>query len=283
MQSTQRAIATLAAGLLGCVLAQAQALEPFKSYDNFSQGPLDPARWIDFEQTRQIRDDGFRLMQRVWPFTGADVGVLPINYTERFVNPGAISAIKAKITVKAIEVSSCPNNSAVGDSRARIQGFFFNVGDPIRGTNMNDMHVQVRVIRRSDSTDAPGVLRVEGIAQQCRDLSCQGTAPVGPTIDLGAVRTGKAVTVEMQWDKPNKRFLFSRDNGSFSGSVAYGSFINPFSIPPSPYDDSLPPGIDNKTLQTRVVLPNCQSGPRVSGMIDAVFDRVAVNNSYPTP
>jgi hypothetical protein len=282
MKQAQKVLATITAGLLGCALAQAQSLEPFKSYDRFAEHSLlDPARWAEFEQVRQIKDDGLRLMQRLWPQTGSNSGFSSFNYSEHFVNPAAITAIKAKITVKAIEVSSCPSNVAVGDSRARIAGMFFNVGGAVPGSNLNDMYAQLRVIRRSNSTDAAGVLRVEGVVVHCKDSICQNALAVGPLIDLGTVSTGKPATVEMQWDKINKQFLFSRDNGTNSGSVTYGSYNNPDTG--LPYTDSSPPSLENKNVQTRMILPNCQSGPSVSGMIDAMFDNVSVNNSVPTP
>jgi hypothetical protein len=286
MKQAKEVLAAFTAGLLGCTLAQAQSLEPFKSYDRFAEHSLlDPARWAEFEQVRQIKDDGLRLMQRTWPFTGSDTGSSAPSYSEHFVNPAAITAIKAKITVKAFEVSSCAaNTTAVGDSRARIAGIFFNVGPtpPVPGSNIDDMHVQVRVIRQSNSNDAAGVLRVEGIVVHCMDPGCaSGPIVGGSVVPLGNVSTGTPVTVEMQWDKANKQFLFSRDNGTFSGSVVYGSFPNPKTG--LPYSDSWRPGVENKNLQARLTLPNCQSGPRVSGMIDAMFDNVSVNNSVPTP
>ena len=278
MKRAQRGLAALATGLLGCALAQAQSLEPFKSYDRFAEHSLlDPMRWAEFEQVRQIKDDGLRLMQRTWPFTGSDTGSSAPSYSEHFVNPAAITAIKAKITVKAYEVSSCPANVAIGDSRARIAGIFFNVGaaPPTPGSSLNDMHVQVRVIRQSTSSDAAGVMRVEGLVVHCMDPGCAGGPIVGGSVvPLGTVSTGTPVTVEMQWDKTNKQFLFSRDNGTRNGSVAYGSLG---------YDHLWAPGVENKNLQARLTLPNCHSGSRVSGMIDAIFDNVAVNNSVPTP
>jgi len=283
MRTSRKVVAGLVAGLLGLGGAQADGLEPLRLYDSFKAESLDPVRWFGTEQVRVIKGGKLNLMQRNWPATTSDFGATAISYNEGFVNPFAVTAIKARAVVNALEVSSCAANSSVGDSRARLTGAFFNVGSPTPtpGSVIDDMIAQIRVIRRSDSTDHDRVLRVEAVVGQCTSADCTQGLDVGPIVELGTARVGVPVTLEMQWDQPNRRFLFSRDNGALTGSVVYGSFTNPNTG--LPYQDSSPPKGPTKSLSTRMFLPNCQSGPRVSGMVDATFDNVFVNNSYPLP
>jgi hypothetical protein len=281
MRASRKLVAGLAAGLLCCGVAQAQGLEPLKLYDDFNADSLDPLRWFGAEQVRVIKGNKLNLMQRNWPSATSNFGATPFSYNEGFRNPEAITAIKAKVTVNALEVSSCAANATVGESRVRLSGAFFNVGTASPPSAVNDMIAQIRVIRRSDSTDAARVLRVEGVVTQCTNSDCSMGVDIGSIVELGTVHIGAPVTLEMQWDAPNDRFLFSRDDGKMTGSVVYGAFQN--ALTGEPIQDSSPPGSPNKSLSTRMFLPNCSSGPRISGMVDASFDNVFVNNSYPLP
>ena len=281
MQRNLKAVAALAVGLLCFAQVQAQGLEPLKLYDDFKTDSLDPLRWFGAEQARFSKGNKLHLMQRNWPLVISDSGATPFSYNENFRNPSFITAIKARVTVKELEVSSCAANTSVGDSRARLTGAFFNVGTASPPSAIGDAIAQIRVIRRSDSTDAARVLRVEGVVTQCTNADCSMGADIGPIVELGTVRIGTAVTLEMQWDALNDRFLFSRDEGKMTGSVVYGAFLN--ASTGQPIQDSSPPGSLNKSLSTRMFVPNCASGPRISGMVDASFDNVFVNSSYPLP
>jgi hypothetical protein len=257
------------AALTASVLAApvVQAMEPFKLYDKFSDSPLDPARWAEGERARFIKGGGLHLMQRSWGTAAADVGVTSANWSSAFPNPAAITEMRARVTIKDIETNACPSNPAVADARARLIGGFFNVGTPTAGSQVGDATAQVRFMRASNSADAPGVMRVQGMVLICTTADCAGGFTVGNIVELGTVATGTPTTVQLQWDQPGKTFHFSRDGGAFSGTVAYAQ------------NDSSPPGVLFRQLSTRVNLPNCQSAPRVSGLVDARFDNVFVNQS----
>lgn len=273
MRTLLKAALLSGAGLLLAAQARSQAIEPYRGFEDFRGRTIDPARWANSEQSRRIRHGALELMQRVWPGTGSDVGVIAVNYNESFLNPNGLNAIKARVRVDDVKVSACPANPAVGDSRARILGGFFNAGAPQAGTQTNDVIAQLRVIRRGDSADPEGVLRVDGVVSQCTNADCSLATTIGTIVDLGTVRAGRHVSVELQWDPDNDRFLFSRDHGRAAGEVYYGAVVS----------DALPPTLPFKQLSTRLVLPNCQTGPRISGMIDASFDSVWVNRSYAAP
>lgn len=281
MQKNLKAAAALAVGLLCHAQGQAHGLEPLKLYDDFKADVLDPQRWFGAEQARFIKGNKLHLMQRNWPLTTSDSGATPFSYNQSFRNPSSITAIKARVTVKDLEVSSCATNGFVGESRARLTGAFFNVGTPSPPSAIGDVIAQIRVIRRSDSTDAARVLRVEGVVTQCTNPDCSSGVDIGEIVELGTVRIGTPVTLEMQWDARYDRFLFSRDEGMRTGSVVYGAFANPSTG--ESIQDSSAPGAPTKSLSTRMFVPNCLSGPRISGMVDATFDNVFVNASHPWP
>jgi hypothetical protein len=245
----------------------AQAAEPFKAYDTFSAQPINPARWLDAERTRAIKGGALQLLQRSHGLTSADSGLTFWDWVESFPNPMAITAIKAKITVNALEVNSCASSTAIGQSRARIAGSFFNTGIGTPGSRVGDALAQVRITRFSNSADPAGVMRVQGFLSICTSADCNSGSVVGNIVDLGTATVGQPVVVQMQWDQGAKSFLFSRDNGAMSGSVAYAD------------SDTHPPSMPFKQLSTRMDIPSCMSAPRVTGMVDALFDNVLVNAS----
>jgi len=252
--------------MLATAPAQAQTLEPFKIYDRFGDKAIDPARWQDNEKIRVIRGGSMQLMQRTYGLGSSDTGVTPTNWHSNLSNPFATTALKARITVTALETQACPSNPAAGDARARILGSFFNRSIPTPGSQMNDVLGQVRLYRASSSTDPAGMLRVQGILYYCTSADCNNSSTIGNIVDLGTVMIGTPTTVEMRWDRAGKTFYFSREGG-LTGTVAYAE------------NDASLPSFLFKQLSTRVVVPSCLSAPRVSGLVDALFDNVFVNQS----
>lgn len=251
-----------------CSATAVHALEPFKLYDRFADRPLDPARWAEGERVREIRGAGvLRLMQRSWGLGGSDAGLHFQSWGSSVSNPDTVTALRARINVTALETHACPSNPALAQARARIGGTFFNTGTPTPGSMLGDAFAQVRLTRFSNSADPQDVLRVQGILSICTSADCNLATTVGNVVDLGTVTIGTPTVVQMQWDQGGKTFYFSRDNGAFSGTVAYTQ------------SDTAAPGNPFKHLSTRVDLPNCQSAPPVSALVDAKFDNVQVNQS----
>jgi len=262
---------SLAFPLVLAAAAPAQALEPFKIYVRSPDRAIDHARWSDNEKIREIKGGAMRLMQRTYGPGNSDVGATPTNWHSNIapVTP-FLTALKATITVTALETNACPSNPAVGDARARIIGSFFNTSFTMSGTQLNDAIAQVRLYRASNSTDPAGQLRVQGILSICTTSDCNSATTVGNIVDLGTVMVGTPTTVAIQWDKPGKTFHFSRE-GVGAGTVAYAE------------SDDFFPSLLFRQVSTRVVVPSCQSAPRVSGLVDALFDNVFVNRSYTAP
>jgi hypothetical protein len=255
------------AALCAAAGAPALALEPFRVYDQFTDPGINPDRFLAAERLLHANNGGLVVMQRSWPLATSDFGVGFSNWAENFANPGAITAIRTRVNVRTIEVSSCPTNPGIANSRARIIGAFFNAGTPQPGSQVDDVTAQVRINRASNSADPAGLMRVQGLLQRCTNVDCSTTLVIGNVVDLGTVSVGQPTVIEMQWDKGGKTFHFGRDRGAFSGTVAYTE------------SDAMPPSNLFRQLSTRVDLPNCMSAPRTPAAVDARFDNVQVNQS----
>ena len=242
------------------------AAEPLKAYDKFSDKPLDPARWQESERVRVIKGGAMHLMQRTWGSDASDVNLTAFNWSTPLANPASITAMRARVSISAIETSACQANAVVADSRARLIGGFFNVGTASPGSMVGDVIAQLRLVRFSNSTDAAGVLRVQGVASLCTSSDCGLATTIGNVVDLGTVAVGTATTLQLEWDQGGHAFRFTRDG--VTGTVGYAdSGLNP-------------PGVLFRQLATRVNVPNCTAG-RMSGLVDAKFDNVFVNPTLP--
>lgn len=257
--------AAVAAPLLAAGLSA--GAEPFKNYDRFADRTLDPAHWQEGERIRLVKAGQMNLMQRTWGTTDSDFGLLPVNWQTDFQDPAAITQLRARATVTGMEVSACPTNPSIADARARIMGSFFNIATPTPGSAVNDVIAQARIYRASNSADPAGVLRVQGIVSVCTTADCAGASTIGNIVDLGTVTLGTPVTLELQWDQAAKTFRFARDGGASSGSVGYA------------FADAMPPGVLYRLMGSRVNVPSCLSAPRVSALVDVLFDNVSVNAS----
>jgi hypothetical protein len=110
------------------------------------------------------------------------------------------------------------------------------------------------------------MLRVQGTLFNCTDADCSTTGP-NQIADLGPVDIGQSVIVELQWDKANKQFIYTRDNGTATATLAYTS------------SDAQPPGVAFKDLEVRVSVGGCVGSEPASGYANASFDNVQVNKS----
>jgi hypothetical protein len=164
------------------------------------------------------------------------------------------------------EADACVSNpSVIGSARARIYGEFFNAGPKVAGSSLNDVQAQVRIVRNSNSTDPAGTFVVEGRVFLCSDAACAATTSLG-AVALGTTTAGTPTRVELQWDKPNKRFLFTRD-GNAAVPVSYT------------VSDNDTPGTPAALVGLRLITPNCTDAARPSSVVDAKFDNVYVNKS----
>ena len=161
----------------------------------------------------------------------------------------------------------CTTNATVTQARVRLIGTFFNTGIPIPGNQTGDVIAQMRVSRLSNSQDAPNMVRVDAALLRCNDATCSSqTLYDSPAPDFGPLEVGKPVTLQIQWDKANKSFLFRRDTG-VPYRIGYED------------DDSHPPSTDFKHLRITGTVPNCTALPRPTSAVDVTFDGFSVNES----
>lgn len=244
----------------------ARALEGYTLYDDFSSGVIDPSRWADSERSRQVTANTLRLVQKDWGLTNSDLGTQGISWSEGIARSGPVTQLRANVRVNSIGLTGCAANPNATRVRARLLGTFFNSGNRSPGSNIGDVLAQIYLYRDHNSADAAGVMRIVGTVLMCTSSDCNSATTIGTSASLGTASLGTNVLLQIEWDRLNKQFLFSRDKGTPS-AVAYT------------VDDSADPGNVFKTVGTRTDVASCASGPRAFGYVDAKFDNVSVNAS----
>lgn len=256
-----------------------QAAPPTALYDNFTAPLLNPAKWFggesddaraNLENIRYIvgnptLGNRLRLYSRGYGASGLNLGTRFGNNVLNFRNPNSINAIKASVWANSTTVTGCPGNPDVAHVRSRLGGAFFNASaNPIPGDSTYDVIAQIRVQRVSNSIDAPNVVRVRYLVSLCQDINCL----TGPTLGVGEigppVNPGQKVTLSVEWDKANKRFIFRRD--------ALAPAIFKYTLP-----DNSTPGNNFKNLQLGYFVANCASATPPIAAMDAYFDDVYTN------
>lgn len=263
----RRRLPQLAALALLAVLPGLQAQEAYVTYDDFQLGPIDTGRWGTFERSRLISGDGLGLVMREYGGNTGDIGRTTVNWGDDLTNPLPVSQMRAQLRVNSVDVTGCAANGETSRVRARMLGTFFNTGNAAPGNFTGDLLAQVYAYRDAGTVDAPGVMRVVGVVVICTNSDCTTSTLVGSVQNLGSLGTGQNTVLQLEWDRPGKRIVFSRDNGASTASVSYTQ------------SDTQQPGRPLKSLQLRTEIENCTAAPRPYGAIDARWDNVSVNAS----
>ena len=254
----------------------AEALELLKPHDNFEMGPVNPDKWVGFQSGSEVREavrtiiqdsEGrhLRLFDRSYGGTASDLGISFGGFAFAFKNPSTITAIGATVQVRNFKSTGCPSNPNSTIVAADIFGEFFNVGTPVPGSRVDDVFAIVELVRFSNSTDPPNVLRVDAIVFRCHSDDCSARTLLSFT-PLGTVTTGQWVRLQMQWDQANHQFIFQRGRQT--------PVIVPYTV-----SDTAAPGFQLKDVEVVQLVANCTAAPRPVGMIDSLFDNVSVNQS----
>lgn len=252
--------------LLGGTVLPVAAAESYGTFDPLDTPLLKPGKWITRERTRVLEGNALHLIQRDVGDQVDNVGIFQNSYAVDMVNPSVVTQIQASVTVNAFDVTGCASNTTTpSDVQARLIGSFFNTGPVTAGSRVNDILGLVRLIRYSDSADAAGVLRAEGLMVRCTSSDCANSTLVGSISDLGAVDIGTQVTLRIMWDSAANKFFYRLNNTTVSASYAIS--------------DGLPPQVAFKQIGNRTRLANCQGNPPTTGLMDATFDSVYVNAS----
>lgn len=261
----------ISAALL-CVCAavtapQALAAEAYSSYDNFdAQTSVNPSLWLFGDRQRLLKGAALTMIQRDWGLQTDNTGSLNQTWGHDVASPGAITQMRASVTVNDFSVTGCASNPTPSQFQARIIGAFFNSGATPPSSRIGDVVALVRIIRSTDTTDAAGVLRVQGVIAQCTTTDCNyGTSGLD-SVDLGTTTAGETLSLRLEWDKPRKRFNFYRG----TDPVKRLTYV---------LSDSQPAYFTFRQIGTRTQIANCLSGARGTAFVDAKFDNFAVNVS----
>lgn len=252
-----------------------QALEPWALYDNFDRPLINPNKWSGSEGTdagyssaeagRLIQGGRLRIFYRGYANMTSNSEQLGGALVLRLTNPNPVTAIRTTVAVRAVEVRTCPLNPSPTVVRADLSGYFFNTGVPgPLGDSTNDVTAKIRLQRRSDSTDPPGIFQVIATAFRCADVTCFVSTSLG-LFNLGTVSLNQPANLALTWDRDNHRFIYQ------FGSM---TVVGPYTVP-----DTSPPANPSRALRVQHVVPNCTTPPRPNGFIDASFDDVFVNAS----
>jgi len=254
------------------------AEERLVPYDDFNATQIDPDKWFGWtcsteprgvsteaEAIRQIQDNRLCLVYRAYGRPDSDSGMSRNELGLFFHNSAAVTAVKATVQVTDAAATSCPGNREATIAVAMLDGRFFNTPPPTPGSAANDVAAGIGLVRRSDSTDPPDVLRVRCGVLHCTNTDCMVVSELHSQ-DPGPVKLGELVRLRMQWDCANHRFIFQHDN-------------DPEVLAPYTVSDSAPPGDQCKRLGAVHFVPNCTATPRPVAFIEALFDDVMVNES----
>ena len=165
-------------------------------------------------------------------------------------NPAGIVQIQAFMGVLDVLVGRCQANTTPSEARLLIGMTSFNDGSSTGpGDRTGDYNARVQAVRRSNSTDAPGILRLEGVVTRCQDAACSTEQQIGALKDLGvSPPTGVAFSMRLIWEASNNRFL--------AGANANGNVVLPYTV-----SDALPPGQPSAGIEIRNSTANCTAGP----------------------
>jgi len=235
-------------------------------YDNFDGAYLDPAKWTSswqcgpavLECVREINEDALHLKVRGYGAADSSSGT-QYGYSSALLTASGVSDIAAQLNVHNSSVDGCSSNPGFGGGGGHahflLYGAFFNGGG---GTSDDDVQAYLQLDRYS--TDPAGVYLVGGFLKyQNRFFG---------NVDVEYVPVGEKITVELQWDKPNHRFvirLFRPSQGTVSQQVM------PYSM-----SDTTPAIAPFKSLSANVYPANCL-GTRTSAALDVAISKVMTN------
>ncbi len=212
------------------------------TYDRFLKKPLDAEKWVPngisfgvLDVRREVSGKRARLKLRAYADTTTNIGRQTHNNALEF--PAGIQAditrIRVKAEVKTAKQIACATNPNPGNGRLllpRIGGQWFNDGTcvtpPCLQSNGNidflgDMFAVIELRQNSNMPDGAKVFRIVAQLFHCsdptdRNCSVGGTTLLFDTTTLGTLRLrgrGKIrkVTLDIEWDAANNRFIYRRD------------------------------------------------------------------------
>jgi hypothetical protein len=245
-------------------------------YDDFNVKPINPAKWSGSEGTagaaapstetaRKIAKQQLSISLTLWGRTDSNTGNAGNQSTRLAVtNPAPVTTIQADVTVKSATVVGCAANTTSTRARAQVIGGFFNDGtSPGAGDRTGDILAGTQHIRDTILGD-----QIAAFITRCTNANCSTfTSPFGITFTASWVQ-GVANTMRVQWDKPNKQFIYTLNPG---GSQEQHILTYTFS-------DTNAPVVDFKQLAVNNSAASCTGpAPRTYATMKALFDNVMLN------
>jgi hypothetical protein len=165
--------------------------------------------------------------------------------------------------------TGCRGNPTSTDPFAGLGGFFFNTATPTPGSRLNEVQAGIGIVRVSDSSEPPDVLRAQSFVLHCvEERSCSHLDPRTKLHfqDLGSVKRGEMTRLRVQWDRENHRFIFQQ-----------GDDPEVFAL--YTMSDTAPASDPHKTLIVVHSVANCTATPRPVALVEALPDDVLVDES----
>jgi hypothetical protein len=176
-----------------------------------------------------------------------------------FANPASIVQIEALMGVIDVQVEQCQTNVTPSEARLLIAMTPFNNGSSTGpGDRTGDYNALVQAVRRSNSADPGGILRVEGRVTRCQNPACSNEREIVAPKDLGvSLAVGEAFTMRLTWDAPNNQFLA-------------GVNANAVALPYAPANDADPAAQRSAGIEIRNTTANCRAGATEADLVAGV-------------
>jgi hypothetical protein len=179
-------------------------------------------------------------------------------------------SLRVSVKVNDVEVTGCPDiNTSASSSRTRLAMFFFNAGNitpppepPVLPGRINDVLVQIRIQRSSNSTDKPQLLEVWADLGRCADPGCFGGPGPSP-VSLGKIMLGQWATIEVDWNGDRQFNLRLNKKPTIVFDIPSEWGVYPVSSP-------------GNTLGVANRIASCPADQRAVGFIDAEFENLFV-------
>jgi len=248
----------------------AHAVEPLVLYDDFNAAEIDAGKWVREEDgagtkaSVQIQGNRLRLLNRSYGKTDSDKGQDSGGLFLSFPNLAAVTAIKATVQVKDVGTTGCPGNSDATRVSTFLGGPFFSAATPTSRSVLRNVWALIGIVRGSDMTSLTEVLSVQSRVGQCTNADCRESTWLHSRY-LGPIKRGEMVTLRVQWDQDNHRFIFQRDDDL--------EVFAPYTLA-----DTAPPWGRRKGLRIVYGAANCTT-IRSEAFMETVFGDVFVNAS----
>jgi hypothetical protein len=200
--------------------------EALSVYENWSGARIRGDRWRGGEVSngqevlRELRSAGsfgnyLAMSLRREGETDINTGTRTSSTFLNIANPASVAQIEALMGVLDVLAEKCPTNPTQSEARLVIAMTAFNDGSSSgAGDRKGDYNALVQAVRRSNSSDQAGILRVEGRVTRCRNAACGAEDDIVAPKDLGVIAVGAAFTMRLIWDAPNNQFLAGVNNAS---------------------------------------------------------------------